>query len=185
MRNGIWTMPDVAAGHSCDIGRCRRPAPGIRKPSAGLRHWRGERGAFASGARSPTRMDLVAGSCRGLLNASTAGVRAPVLRQPFKTTRPPRHCHPCTAGSAVCACSRARAPYMAAHAGTPPPQAMRVRGGPASPRRRLPQPVRRPERTPDLCAAAPARVLPDHPCTPGVSRVGSGHDRHRHRTPSP
>src|SRR5690606_10281490 len=40
-------------------GRRRRRVPGTKKSSAGLRHWRGERGAFASRARSPARTDRV------------------------------------------------------------------------------------------------------------------------------
>ncbi|SLM94899.1 hypothetical protein FM106_08540 [Brachybacterium faecium] len=50
----------AAPGRGCDRGRCRQPSPGTKKSSAGLRHWRGERGAFASRARSPARTDLVA-----------------------------------------------------------------------------------------------------------------------------
>ena len=87
-------------------GRRRRRVPGTKKPSAGLRHWRGERGAFASRARSPARTDRVS----RILSRNRAPPprgRGAVLRQPFKTTPRPRNCHPCGAGSLVCACSPA------------------------------------------------------------------------------
>ena len=89
-------------------GRRRRRVPGTKKPSAGLRHWRGERRTFASCARSPTRRDRVAPDPVADSWCPTPDRSGrTVLRQPFKTTPRPRNCHPCGAGSLVCACSPA------------------------------------------------------------------------------